>query len=330
MRRSAATNRHLRAVALLITATVAALGAVVGAAIPLDAAAAGTYTAPFQAGPQGGDSSNVVKEDPAHGRVTVVRVHPNVGVFNCAGQGGFADLRVATAVPSATSSVAVEYSAETALDAYSWITLLVRDGAGNWLGGIQRRGPLAGAGTLQTALAGTVASGSAITVQFGIQVASACPNADGGTVQFSAVTLGGATGAATPALGDPLAATQAGRAAAVHAPAALTAVAFTFVPGDDDTSAAPLRVVQGSTLRFANLDVLAPHTVTAVATAADGTPLFDSGAPTAAGATSTVAGVSSLAPGEYLFYCRVHTQMRGVLRVLAVAAARGRLGFVSW
>jgi plastocyanin len=323
---------------LLLSATLAALGAVVVAAIPLGATATGTYTAPFQAGPQGGDNRNVVKEFPSTGRVAVVRAQPLPSAFNCAGQGGFADLRVATAVPFTTSVVSVSYSNQTVLDAYSWVTLLVRDAAGNWLGGIQRRGPLAGAGTLSTTLAAAVPTGSAILVQFGMQVASACPNVDGGTVQFSAVTLGSGTAAAAAApllrqSGPAMPHAISGRSAPAlrpHGAAGLTAVAFTFVPGDDDTSAAPLRVVQGSTLVFANADVLAPHTVTSVATTANGTPLFSSGAPTPAGATSTVAGVAALAPGQYLFYCRVHTQMRGVLRVLSVPAAAGRFGFVSW
>jgi len=335
MSRGVSLRAHLRTAALLLTASLTALGALIGAALPFDATATGTYTAPFQAGPQGGDSHNVVKETPANGRVAVVRVQPLPSAFNCAGQGGFADLRVATNVPFTTSVVTVHYSAQTAIDAYSWITLLVRDAAGNWLGGIQRRGPLAGAGALQTTLAASLPAGSAITVQFGMQVASACPNVDGGTVQFSSVVLGTATGAAPAALAAPAAAARAGAVAArttprAHGASGLTAVAFTFVPGDDDLTGAPLRVVQGSTLLFTNLDALAPHTVTSVATTSTGAPLFTSGAPTSAGATSNVAGVASLAPGQYLFYCRVHTQMHGILRVLSVAAAHGRWSFVSW
>jgi plastocyanin len=330
-----ATSRRLRLCTLvLVAACTAAVGIVVSPTL-LDASAPGTYTAPFQAGPKGGDQYNVVNEQPAQGRVSIARAYPFPGAFNCAGQGGFASLRVSPAVPQSTSSVTVHYSAETALDAYSWITLLVRDGSGNWLGGVQRRGPLAGPGALGATLATTMPQGSVITVQFGLQVASACPNVDGGTVQFSSVTLSGAPAAAVVAStgAQPLAAASSLHATAaprVHAESALTAVAFTFVPGDDDTPSMPVRVVTGSNLLFSNLDVLAPHTVTAVATDAGGAPLFTTADPTPAGATSPVVGVASLAPGVYQFFCRVHTQMRGVLRVLAVNAARGRTAIDSW
>jgi plastocyanin len=338
MIRASSMRHRLHHAALLLGAAVAAVGGAVGAAVPLDAAG-GTYTAPFQAGPSGGDQYNVVREMPAQGRVAVLRAYPFPGAFNCAGQGGFADLRLTTVVPTATSSVALHYGAETAVDAYSWITLLVRDSGGSWLGGVQRRGPLAGPGVLSTGLASTVPAGSLITVQFGMQVASACPNVDGGTVQFSSVVLNGTAAAAPVHVGLPPAAraqstvaasSTAAPAVRVHGAATLTAIAFTFVPGDDDTSRAPLRVIEGSTLLFTNLDALAPHTVNSVATSADGAPLFSSGAPTSAGQTSPVVGVAALPPGQYTFYCRVHTQMQGVLRVLSVAAAHGRWAFVSW
>ena len=325
-----------RRCALALLAGCAAVTGIVAAPAVLDASAPGTYTAPFQAGPKGGDQYNVINQNAAQGRVSVVRAYPFAGAFNCAGQGGFADLRLTTAVPLSTSSVTVHYGAETAADAYSWITLLVRDSGGNWLGGIQRRGPLAGSGALGTALATTVPQGSTIVVQFGVQVASACPNVDAATVQFTSVTLG-----ATPAVASvagagavPLRAQGVAPAAPatvhVHGESALSAVAFTFVPGDDDTPSTPVRMVVGSGLLFSNLDVLAPHTVTSVATDASGAPLFTTSAPVPAGATSAVAGTGSLAPGVYQFFCRVHTQMRGVLRVLAVNAARGRTAIDSW
>lgn len=324
-----------RRVALVVLAAGTAAAGLLLSPTLLDASAPGTYTAPFQSGPHGGDQYNIVNENPTTGRVTVLRASPFPGAFNCAGQGGFADLRLTTAVPVSTSAVTVRYGAETVLDAYSWITLFVRDGAGNWLGGTQRRGPLAGAGALGTSLAATLPPGSVITVLFGVQVASACPNVDGGTVGFSSVTLGATVGKAPPLVSTGAlslhAASAARPAAATRVPgqSALTAVAFTFVPGDNDTPSTPVRVVAGSGLLFTNLDVLAPHTVTALASDASGAPLFTSGDPTPAGATSRVIGVASLAPGTYAFYCRVHTQMQGVLRVLAVGA-HTRLAIMSW
>ena len=47
---------------------------------------------------------------------------------------------------------------------------------------IDARGPMVGGGHLSVPLATTIPAGAGLTVQLGVQVASACPNVDGGTV----------------------------------------------------------------------------------------------------------------------------------------------------
>ena len=68
----------------------------------------------------------------------------------------------------------------------------------------------------------------------------------------------------------------------------------------------------GGTLTLDNLDVF-DHTVTSVATDAEGTPLFD--VRVAGGTSATITGVEALADGSYPFFCKLHPQMRGLLEI---------------
>jgi FtsP/CotA-like multicopper oxidase with cupredoxin domain len=69
---------------------------------------------------------------------------------------------------------------------------------------------------------------------------------------------------------------------------------------------------QGGVLRVVNNDAMV-HTVTSVATDADGDPLFD--VRVGPRSTGTVTIPKSLAAGTYSFYCAVHPNMRGTLVV---------------
>ena len=68
----------------------------------------------------------------------------------------------------------------------------------------------------------------------------------------------------------------------------------------------------GGAVTVVNLDGV-DHTVTSVATGADGLPVFD--IRVAAGTTARVPGVDGLASGDWAFYCKFHPSMRGVLTV---------------
>jgi plastocyanin len=267
--------------------------------LPAHAAPTTTFTPPYSPGPHGGDQYNWISTDPTSGRVSAARAYPYPGAFNCAGSGGYAYLRLRPVVTGPVSAVTVDVS-QAATDAYTWISLLVRDGAGRWLGGAKLRGPVIGSARLRTPLAWTPdLVGHPIVVDIGLELASACPNADGGTASFRDVVITGSVAAhPSPA-----------RAAVTTGPA-VVAANFAYNPADPSVPA-------GAPLLFANGDAAAPHTLTSVARGRNGLPLFDTGTPISAGQVAVVTGASALAPGTYPFYCKVHTEMRGVLTVTA-------------
>lgn len=116
-----------------------------------------------------------------------------------------------------------------------------------------------------------------------------------------AVVAAGALGAAPPAPGP-----------AEAVAAAPTSAVIEVRPGAPTYSPDVVVLAGGGTLTLVNRDTF-DHTVTSVATDAQGTPLFDMRVP--AGTVATVTGVSGLAAGSYPFFCRFHPRMRGELVV---------------
>lgn len=96
---------------------------------------------------------------------------------------------------------------------------------------------------------------------------------------------------------------------------AVVGVGISFIPGDNDLGTRTLILPQGSKLEFVNAESFGiPHTLTSGAPSSPNG-LFNSGH-TAAGSTRNVAGVSSLGPGTYAFYCVVHPfDMHGTLEI---------------
>lgn len=79
-------------------------------------------------------------------------------------------------------------------------------------------------------------------------------------------------------------------------------------------------ITQGGHLSAVNKDAIA-HTVTSVATNAQGDALFDRAIPP--GKTVAIPAASKLAPGRYKFYCRFHPNMRATLIVEGLAGGGG-------
>jgi len=115
--------------------------------------------------------------------------------------------------------------------------------------------------------------------------------------------------------------------ALVVAPAATALAAssaqIVAAPGNTYVSSS-VEIDQGGRVSFANRDV-SSHDVTARDRAPDGAPLFRS-ALVAAGGEGPVESVQYLAAGSYAFYCSVHPQMTGTLRVTTAGTPEPRPG----
>ncbi len=164
------------------------LAAVLAIVAPVNVLAApATYSAPYLAGPEGGDQYNQKSRNLATGEMTVLRINPAgiSGGLGCGGTGGFSNFLVKHDAAEPVKTVTVAYT-DAIIDPYTWITVSVRQGEG-FLGTQVERGIIAGDGTVTLTLR-SPASGP-LDIWFGIQVASACPNVDGGTATFTSVTL---------------------------------------------------------------------------------------------------------------------------------------------
>ena len=113
--------------------------------------------------------------------------------------------------------------------------------------------------------------------------------------------------------------------AAAPAAAALAADGGQVVAGPGNSFvASSVEVDQGGHVTFANRDVTS-HDVTSRDLGPDGAPLFRSPL-VAAGGEAAVAGVEYLAAGSYAFYCSVHPQMTGTMRVTTAGVPEPRPG----
>jgi hypothetical protein len=175
-----------RNVKRMIPAAAAALALFVG--VPGAQAADKTYTPAYTAGPSGGDSASKVTVDPATGKVQVLQLSTTPGAIGCAAKGGYGYLRVQHVVTAAVTRVAVAFT-DASMTPFAWLKVNVRDEKG-YVGSLSVRGQkVAEAGTLNVILDRSPAVGKTMTIDFGMEVASACPNADGGMVTYPSVTV---------------------------------------------------------------------------------------------------------------------------------------------
>lgn len=139
----------------------------------------------YALGPQGGDDNNTFMVDESTGEVFVLR-HQLAGItggLGCGGSGGFAFLQVKHKANTPVKFVTVTYD-EATVDPYTFVKASVRKG-GSYLATTNVRGPVLGTGTFRVTLR-KPATGT-LTVWFGIEVTSACPNVDGGRAIFTGV-----------------------------------------------------------------------------------------------------------------------------------------------
>jgi hypothetical protein len=150
-----------------------------------DAAGGGTakYAAPFKLGPSGGDQFSY-HDAGTDGTITVGRVYPIPGAINCTKGAPYAKLLVKHKAVKPVKKIVLRYDS-AAVDNFTFLMLGLRAGQ-HWLGSTTVRGVLTGSGTVT--LRPPRRQGHlprVLTIEFGLQQSSACPNADVGTVHVS-------------------------------------------------------------------------------------------------------------------------------------------------
>lgn len=155
---------------------------------PSTAAPSKTYTAPFALGPSGGDSDGYASADP-QGRVTVFRVYPAPGPINCPGAGHYATLKVVHNLTGPVHKVTAAYT-QAVVDPYVHVSVGVRDATGRWIGNTKPAG-LTNSGEVVVPVRWDKTIRGPLQVIFGLEIATACPHADAGTINFTSVTVSG-------------------------------------------------------------------------------------------------------------------------------------------
>lgn len=171
---------------------IAVVAALVGALLPIGGAGAAgkgkTYGAPYEEGPTGGDRWSMQRANADDGRIVVGRVYPIFNPISCAPGGSMAKLQVIHKVGKRMKSVTADFT-DAGLDQYSFVTVAVKDRKGKWLASTRQRGPIVGGGSITAKMFGKVKRGQKVTIQFGLESASACPNATGAMAKFTQVTV---------------------------------------------------------------------------------------------------------------------------------------------
>ena len=273
-------------------------GATLAAALfvtPGAQAASQTYEPDFEAGPTGGDSYNYMQREPS-GRITVARVHPSPGGISCTGNAGKAMHRVTHQMTSAVDEIAVDFT-EAAVDPFITVLATVRDEAGNFVGSTQVQGAF-DSGSLAVDIEPNTAT--QLVIDFGLQLSSACPSVDAGTIRFTKVTINPEESGGEP--GDP------------GGPALPVEPTIVSTPGDFAKGySTPVMVAEkGGALSYMNFDA-ARHDVVSHAYGPDGLRLFESDL-IGLGETTEVRGLDRVEAGEsYTFFCSLHPNMVGTL-----------------
>jgi hypothetical protein len=169
-------------------ALVAALLALGLLAVPSGAAPAKTYAPPFALGPSGGDAEGYASADP-QGRVTVMRIYPAPGPISCPGAGHYATLKVVHKLTGRVRKVTASYT-QALVDPYVYVTVGVRDATRRWIGSTKASG-LTGDGNIVVPIRWDSTVRGPLQVIFGLELSTACPHADAGTINFRSVTVSG-------------------------------------------------------------------------------------------------------------------------------------------
>jgi hypothetical protein len=150
----------------------------------------GIHKPPYKKGPSGGDEFNHVESDPQSGTVEVYRLFPGFSpVVGCEPEpaAGWAMLRESHRVTKKLSTLTARFDAS--LDPYAWVSVGARTKSGKWLAIDKFQGPFEGSGRLKVRFHHRPRRGSTITLEFGVQLGDACPQAGVARATFTRLVV---------------------------------------------------------------------------------------------------------------------------------------------
>lgn len=143
---------------------------------------------PYGKSVQGGDEMNLIHVDKQAGEIFIGRVFPFPGFVGCQPESlaGWANFKLRHAGRARAQGVVVRFD-RAFLDPYSFVNVLVEDDAGRWLGSKTIQGPGADeSGRIKVNLRRPERP---LTISFGVQLSSACPQVGGVSARFPSVKL---------------------------------------------------------------------------------------------------------------------------------------------
>lgn len=172
---------------------VLAVAALAIAAPSIGHAATREYTPAWQLGSTNapGDVFNRYVVDAETGQMTLARAGATPATIGCGGSGPFANFIVEYPDANVVKSVTIHYE-NTLLEPYAFMHAgIYRDG--HYVDSVELRGPILGSGDVVLDLSPSTNIDADVTgpftVEFGLNIGSACPNVDGGTATFTKVTI---------------------------------------------------------------------------------------------------------------------------------------------
>jgi hypothetical protein len=171
----------------LLCAAIVVAG-LLGVPATSQAAPSKTYGPPFSLGPTGGDADGFSSADPG-GRIIVGRMYPAPGPISCPGRGQYATFKIVHNITAPVRKVGAAYT-EALVDPFVYVSIGIRDATGRWIAS-RKVGGATNAGTFDVPVRWDVKAVSPLQVIFGLELSTACPHADGGTIRFTSVTVSG-------------------------------------------------------------------------------------------------------------------------------------------
>lgn len=144
---------------------------------------------PYKMGPTGGDEYNDIQADPENGTITILRLYPEPGPLGCPdSHAAWANFKVVHRLKQRRiRHVAVKYE-DLEADGYVFLTVTVKQ-RGKSIGYRSLQGPAVGqAGILRAKLNKWPRKGE-LTVLFGLQVSSNCPQGEASSVSLPQVNF---------------------------------------------------------------------------------------------------------------------------------------------